>query len=128
MNYEFEPTDEQFVAITFDDFNFGADNDGCITLDEFLDAFETELRTNRRKFEDTAGADECITRDEWKVLALKYKNDERGHDRKEFFDRVYGGDCDFWQSWGAWARGYSVPQYCKDDSFIESTHNDLMSA
>lgn len=74
-----------------------------------------------------AGDDNCMTIEEWEPLALAYKNNEGLFDRADFFDRVYGGNCDYWTSDAAAANGFTAPAYCNDDSFIENTATDAMS-
>lgn len=127
--FDFEPSEDQFVDITFDDFNFVKEGDGCIRLSEFQDALETDSSYYNRQFSNAAGSDDCLDKDEWRTYVLQYYRDELWYSRADFFDRVYGGNCDFWESWMArYWHGYTVPQYCHDDNFIESTDTDLMSA
>ena len=60
--WEFEPTEEQFVDLTFNDFNF-ADNTGDATpcdgiyLSEFQDALETDSWWMDNEYESNAGGD-----------------------------------------------------------------------
>ena len=105
-----------------------AHGDGCITLAEFRDVMETDSAWFDSKFRDAAGADNCMSIEEWRHLVLKYKNDNWQHGRDDFFDRVYGGNCEYWTSWSAWWAGHSVPDYCKRDNFVEDTKNDTMSS
>ena len=112
------------MDLTFADFDYAAD--GCILIGEFQDVMESASLA----FDWLYGAyavDDCMTKDEWRPLALAYKNNEGLFSRADFFDRVYGGNCDYWLSDAAAAAGFTAPAYCNDDSFIESTDTDLMS-
>ena len=88
------------MRITFDDFNFSTDNDDCIFLSEFQDALETDswYYDNQYKNADIDG-DYCMTIEEWEPFALQfYADDNILYSRADFFDRVYGGNCDYWTS------------------------------
>ena len=74
-----------------------------------------------------AGDDNCMTIEEWEPLALAYKNNEGLFSRADFFDRIYGGNCDYWTSDAAADAGFTAPDYCSNDSFIENTATDAMS-
>ena len=113
------------MDLTFADFDYAADN--CIRLDEFQDVMESAGLVFDTLYGMYAGLDDCMTKDEWRPLALAYKNNEGLFSRADFFDRVYGGNCEYWLSDAAAAAGFTVPAYCNDDSFIESTATDAMS-
>ena len=97
-NFRFEPTDDQFVDLTFDDFDFAVGSENCIILSEYQDAMETDSVFSDFIYSGIAGDDDCVTKQEWRDFVLKFKYDEPGYSRADFFDRVYGGNCDYWLS------------------------------